>query len=77
MEAAARLMSESEQAIAYWTRRKEEGIGELEPDPMLKEPKFHIHNLGQKAQSIRDGKTSSAGQRRKKRNRKKTKVEEE
>ena len=77
LEAAARLMSESEQAIAYWTRRKEEGIGELEPDPMLKEPKFHIHNLGQKAQSIRDGKTSSAGQRRKKRNRKKTKVEEE
>ena len=77
LEAAARLMSESEQAIAYWTRRKEEGIGELEPDLMLKEPKFHIHNLGQKAQSIRDGKTSSAGQRRKKRNRKKTKVEEE
>ena len=77
LEAAARLMSESEQAIAYWTRRKEECIGELEPDPMLKEPKFHIHNLGQKAQSIRDGKTSSAGQRRKKRNRKKTKVEEE
>ena len=48
LEAAARLMSESEQAIAYWTRRKEEGIGELEPDPMLKEPKFHIHNLGQR-----------------------------
>ena len=68
-------MAESEQAITYWTRRKEEGIGELKPDPMLKDPKFHINNLGEKAQSIRDGKTSSAGRRRKKRNQKK--VEEE
>ncbi len=76
LEAAARLMAESEQAIAYWTRRKEEGIGEIEPNPMDKEPKFHIHNLGGKAQSIRDGKTSSAGQRRDKRNRKKAREEE-
>ena len=75
LEAAGRLMAESEQAITYWTRRKEEGIGELKPDPMLKDPKFHINNLGEKAQSIRDGKTSSAGRRRKKRNQKK--VEEE
>ena len=76
LEAAARLMTESEQAIAYWTRRKEEGIGEIEPNPMDKEPKFHIYNLGEKAQSIRDGKTSSAGQRRDKRNRKKAREEE-
>ena len=76
LQAAARLMTESEQAIAYWTRRKEEGIGEIEPNPMDKEPKFHIHNLGGKAQSIRDGKTSSAGQRRDKRNRKKAREEE-
>ncbi len=75
LEAAARLMAESEQAIAYWTRRKEEGIGELEPNPMLKDPKFNIHNLGEKAQNIRDGKTSPAGRRRNKRNQKK--VEEE
>tara|TARA_B100002051_G_scaffold30935_1_gene23994 strand:- start:117 stop:797 length:681 start_codon:yes stop_codon:yes gene_type:complete len=76
LEAAARLMAESEQAITYWTRRKEEGIGELEPNPMLKEPKFNIHNLGKKAQNIRDGKASSAGKRRNKRNRKKTEGEE-
>ena len=76
LEAAARLMTESEQAIAYWTRRKEEGIGEIEPNPMDKEPKFHIHNLGGKAQSIRDGKTSSPAQRRDRRNRKKAREEE-
>lgn len=76
LEAAARLMAESEQAIAYWTRRKEEGIGEIEPNPMDKEPKFHIHNLGGKAQSIRDGKTSSPAQRRDRRNRKKAREEE-
>ena len=75
LEAADTLMAESEQAIAYWTRRKEEGIGEIEPDPMLKNPKFHIHNLGEKAQNIRDGMTSTAGRRRNKRNLKK--VEEE
>ncbi|CAI8187008.1 MAG: Uncharacterised protein [Methanobacteriota archaeon] len=78
LEAAGRLMEESEQAISYWARRKENGIGEIEPDPMLKNPKFHIHNLGEKAQRIREGNTSAAGRRRKKRNRKKTtEVEEE
>ncbi|MFL2977996.1 MAG: hypothetical protein ACJZ59_02910 [Candidatus Thalassarchaeaceae archaeon] len=78
LEAAGRLMEESEQAITYWARRKENGIGEIEPDPMLKNPKFYIHNLGEKAQRIREGNTSAAGRRRKKRNRKKTtEVEEE
>ena len=76
LEAAARLMAESEQAITYWARRKEEGIGELEPNPMLKEPKFNIHNLGKKAQNIREGNASSAGKRRNKRNQKKTEGEE-
>ena len=72
------LMEESEQAITYWARRKENGIGEIEPDPMLKNPKFYIHNIGEKAQRIREGNTSAAGRRRKKRNRKKTtEVEEE
>ncbi len=76
LEAAARLMAESEQAITYWARRKEEGIGELEPNPMLKEPKFNIHNLGKKAQNIREGNASSAGKRRNKRNQNKTEGEE-